>query len=1287
MLAGLVLLTILSSSLIVVQAEPWPPEKAVPAPALISPANGAETTGNPSDPNTGRVLYEPLGIPTFEWQDVGASRYELEVATTAAFSVPVFKLDRLEYPSYSPNGDGESSPGFSLISQSGDFQDQATFYWRVRAWDDDLGQWSGYSPVWSFTRHWGYKPVLQYPADNAIVDMTPYFAWDPVPGASFYQIQIDTSSSFGSPTLDATTDVPNLTPDFAFANDDDLFWRVRAFHRPNTGNSNGDRGGPWSEVYQFKLDWASDDTRVQLLTPPDNANYINRPLYCWTPVPGAKRYKIDVADSYQFISGSFVVKDKWTEGTCYSFERDGTYTLEYNKTYYWKVTPFHYNNGAGQSSDFGGTAFQFTSAPSEPPQVPTLFYPPYYYTPIMAETFEDRTVAVPTFMWDHVEGATRYELCIDDDIVMDCSATGIVVETANASYTFTDTATYPLEDNTVYYWKVRANGWPDWSQLRNKWKTRIDRSRVFVTDTVKLIKPTYQVEGWSNGYKVGEESVTYYPVLGWTGTTTSGRTYRVQIAQDDDFEAVDVVHDVETDFTEYTPTEAAAPGTYYWRVRQEAPSTGDWSETGRFIVSRNFESVPPVTIPGLTRQPITVDGDPADWIDVNYYMPAGESGDASAPHDLIGAYVASDSLNWYFGIPISSTTKLGIYFDSDHLEGSGATVPPSGGDPFPPLDHRPEYAIYWDNVNFPDGALYEWAAVSWAYVGLVEPSNGNLAYDETSQFLEIRIPVSRFSTTYYKGSLSMLLFTLDGSNTVQDRMPNLRGRPDEVAFLTDSTAPTPLLPANAPQDRALATIEHNTPVLTWRHNEDGTQNGEFIFHTFEDDLLTGVYHNEQGHSPKGGSFADSYTHWAPQDHYSDNQSYHWTIERAQFTASAPNHFHKAGFPPVDLQFSPVLVSDTLTYTNRTPAFSWQPAQSAPSYYWRLEGEEIQDRITPVPYWTPRDAIRDGTYIWKVWARDANNNLTSQIATGEFRKLSEAVSLSPVDLSNGWPLFQWTPLDYAAYYRVKIADDSGFSKNAYERETYNAAYTPGSVPRAIENDGSFYLRVIPYDNDGNPGPATTLEITEPIPQDLDHFVFAPFGDQVAGVDFTITITAETDVSALLVPYSGYANLSDVTGSLVPNTVGPFENGVWTGHVSITQAYVGNALTATHPVSPAIFGSSNPFNVSQQTVARLGLEPKTFTISAGQSVTYTVTATDTYDNSWDATPMAQFAIEQGAGGTWKDNVYTSQFTGTWTVIANISGTFDTASLIINPVDGPRFQLYLPSLLHKAYLSGLK
>jgi len=77
----------------------------------------------------------------------------------------------------------------------------------------------------------------------------------------------------------------------------------------------------------------------------------------------------------------------------------------------------------------------------------------------------------------------------------------------------------------------------------------------------------------------------------------------------------------------------------------------------------------------------------------------------------------------------------------------------------------------------------------------------------------------------------------------------------------------------------------------------------------------------------------------------------------------------------------------------------------------------------------------------------------------------------------------------------------------------------------------------------------------------------------------------------------------------------------------------------------------------------LSPVSRTLAAGESVTYTVTATDTAGNVWNATNAAVFNITPGAGGSWAGNVYTSRVAGTWTVTATVDGVPGTATLAVN------------------------
>ena len=80
--------------------------------------------------------------------------------------------------------------------------------------------------------------------------------------------------------------------------------------------------------------------------------------------------------------------------------------------------------------------------------------------------------------------------------------------------------------------------------------------------------------------------------------------------------------------------------------------------------------------------------------------------------------------------------------------------------------------------------------------------------------------------------------------------------------------------------------------------------------------------------------------------------------------------------------------------------------------------------------------------------------------------------------------------------------------------------------------------------------------------------------------------------------------------------------------------------------------------------LALAPPTAAISAGQSVSYTLTAYDTYNNSWDVTAAGSYTITPAAGGLWVGNRYTASVAGTWTVTATYGGLSSTALLTVTP-----------------------
>jgi uncharacterized repeat protein (TIGR01451 family) len=148
-----------------------------------------------------------------------------------------------------------------------------------------------------------------------------------------------------------------------------------------------------------------------------------------------------------------------------------------------------------------------------------------------------------------------------------------------------------------------------------------------------------------------------------------------------------------------------------------------------------------------------------------------------------------------------------------------------------------------------------------------------------------------------------------------------------------------------------------------------------------------------------------------------------------------------------------------------------------------------------------------------------------------------------------------------------------------------------------------------------------------------FLFAPVGDQVAGVSFVVVLTATDQHGNVATGFTGSVDLSDATGTLSPTTAGPAVGGVITQTVTITRAWAGDQITATAWVTPDCgsphwaTGSSNSFTVTHSTPVTASLSPARATVQAGNTLAYTTVATDAFGNGWDATPEATYTASGG------------------------------------------------------------
>ena len=217
--------------------------------------------------------------PRFRWYPVsGAVEYEVQIATDAGFSSPVFTQPT-------------SSTGYVPTAAL----DYGLYYWRVRA---NMGSGFGdnWTPAWqvTITPQPPKKPGLVWPDTKAVLnDNTPTFVWAAVTGGHTYHIQVDDDKQFGSPERDVFGGIGALTHIASELPDGTYYWRVQAI------NSVG-APGAWSARWWFTVDTVAP-AAPGLVSPVDGARVTNKKLKLeWTAVEGAYRYELQLDSNPAF---------------------------------------------------------------------------------------------------------------------------------------------------------------------------------------------------------------------------------------------------------------------------------------------------------------------------------------------------------------------------------------------------------------------------------------------------------------------------------------------------------------------------------------------------------------------------------------------------------------------------------------------------------------------------------------------------------------------------------------------------------------------------------------------------------------------------------------------------------------------------------------------------------------------------------------------------------------------------------------------------------------------------
>ena len=462
--------------------------------------------------------------PQLQWDAInGANSYRVQIALQNDFDPASIIVD--EVPISNTFYEPELTNGMT------------THFWRVRGEDEyNTGKWS--EDNWFQTAY--NTPSLINPPDEATgQEREVVFQWEEVHENLHYELQVSVDPEFQDDTP-MVVDEENLTgtgytaimPDYY----ETYYWRVRA------RDTQGCRSA-WSDVYSFRTMIPAPE----LIYPENNA--VNLPLsvvFQWEKIADAQSYGILLSTDQDFADENIV------------FGQVGILTnsiiaknLEEFTEYYWKVNA----SNADGSSDWS-EIYKFTTGGQGPDKVVLEF-------PIKGAKKIPLDV---TCRWKEAELAECYTLQVAEN---ENFFNPVVDETGILELSY-DLSEAPLENYTVYYWRVQAvnaNGVSEWSDVWNF------RTVALPPQTAPdLLKPQKQ------GMDVGTDLL-----FEWS-EVEDATSYHIQLASAETFAPDALIIDQNRIYDTKRFIQGLDWETnYYWRVRGENEAgAGPWSEIWSF---------------------------------------------------------------------------------------------------------------------------------------------------------------------------------------------------------------------------------------------------------------------------------------------------------------------------------------------------------------------------------------------------------------------------------------------------------------------------------------------------------------------------------------------------------------------------------------------------------------------------------------------------------------------------------------------------------------------------------
>ena len=810
------------------------------------------------------------------------------------------------------------------------------------------------------------------PGGGTVVDGSVDLAWDRVPGATSYDVQVATTSEFATP-LESVTGTVNLryVPKVQLP-EGEVWWRVRS--------AVGATKSAWSSAsFGYEAQPAPDPVRPSagtVIQPP-----VDTPRFAWEPVAGATSYTLQVSPDPEFTDPALIITStqRTTAAVLTGYQVAGTY--------HWRVRA---TLGTGYATRWStvrdylvrGLPAARLTAPADS-----------FATPV-------RDVVLD---WEPVPGAVTYQLQVstDDGFLGVVHSINAVVGT---SYSPPGTL-----NNDEYYWRVRP---VDASGNVAPWPAEPWRFRRAWTDQPTLVYPR------------GANAPGIPLFYEWTAIERASR-YTLYLYGAGGGAPVCSAQTVHTTLTnECIPPSA---GSYTWLVRAtdegganpvtdvlaQEPAAFDFdpdavgdggvtanavaiSGTAAYGVAGTAQETCAAGLPGtcvdLRQTPVlTWPAVPdADKYRVMLYrdreltnpVPGFQSDEATTtmwtPDKTLPDSQAGSAYFWVVD-PCFTTCPTGLvkYADNSFAK---KTVAPALDGPSPDAIVDDDVTLGWgselDAVRDPAAATgsslttpASTEARTYVVQTSVDPAFGTTIDNATVNERTFTSP----GETYPEGPVYWRVRAMDGSNNPTVWSETRR-------FVKRSDTPTLVGPATG----AGLGVDY---ALSWEPL------------AFAAGYEVEVY---AGPTKVGGHTSWKHVSWAPSDPYPVSEDYTWRVRRVDAKGRRGAWSEQRSFRIDPVVPSTVAPSEGAVVAPATAYFSWEPDVRATSYRFerRKEGSTslTENVTTRASAWAPTVALAGGSWQWRVVLLDNRGSALGAAPWRTFTVVDAPVAVIPVSVS-------------------------------------------------------------------------------------------------------------------------------------------------------------------------------------------------------------------------------------------------------------------------------------------------